>query len=91
MTYAESVATLKSVIDANIYVSALIVARCKMISHAGTVIQPAVNLSGVCRDPDDDRILECAVAAPADVIETGDRDLLGRAIFSASSRSRRSR
>lgn len=30
----------------------------------------------VCRDPDDDRILECALAGHADFIITGDRDLL---------------
>jgi putative PIN family toxin of toxin-antitoxin system len=29
-----------------------------------------------CRDPDDNRILECALAGRADVIATGDRDLL---------------
>jgi putative PIN family toxin of toxin-antitoxin system len=30
----------------------------------------------VCRDPDDDRVLECALAASAEVIVSGDRDLL---------------
>jgi len=30
----------------------------------------------VCRDPKDDMVLECAVNAKADVIVTGDRDLL---------------
>lgn len=30
----------------------------------------------VCRDPDDDRILECAIAGAADYIITGDKDLL---------------
>ena len=29
----------------------------------------------VCRDPDDDRVLECALAAVAEVIVSGDRDL----------------
>jgi predicted nucleic acid-binding protein len=33
-------------------------------------------LSGVCRDPKDDFILECAVLGNADVIVTGDKDLL---------------
>ncbi len=33
-------------------------------------------LSGVCRDPKDDFILECAVAGSADCIVTGDNDLL---------------
>jgi putative PIN family toxin of toxin-antitoxin system len=31
---------------------------------------------GVCRDPNDDFILECAVVSRADVIVTGDKDLL---------------
>ena len=29
-----------------------------------------------CRDPDDNRILECAVAGQADTIVTGDKDLI---------------
>ena len=33
-------------------------------------------LSGICRDPNDDAILECAVLAGADLIVTGDKDLL---------------
>lgn len=31
---------------------------------------------GVCRDPNDDFILECAVVGRADLIVTGDKDLL---------------
>jgi putative PIN family toxin of toxin-antitoxin system len=31
---------------------------------------------GICRDPKDDFILECAVAGSADMIVTGDKDLL---------------
>ena len=30
----------------------------------------------VCRDPDDDAVLACALAARADVLVTGDQDLL---------------
>jgi uncharacterized protein len=33
-------------------------------------------LSGVCRDPKDDFILECAETGKADLIVTGDKDLL---------------
>lgn len=33
-------------------------------------------LRGVCRDPNDDVIIECAVIAGADFIVTGDKDLL---------------
>jgi len=35
----------------------------------------------VCRDPDDDRVLECALAAGAKVIVSGDRDLLDLGAF----------
>lgn len=33
-------------------------------------------LRGICRDPKDDMILECAVVAKADLIVSGDKDLL---------------
>lgn len=33
-------------------------------------------IRGVCRDPKDDMIVECAVNADADLIVTGDKDLL---------------
>jgi putative PIN family toxin of toxin-antitoxin system len=33
-------------------------------------------LSGICRDPNDDFILECATIGKADLIVTGDKDLL---------------
>jgi putative PIN family toxin of toxin-antitoxin system len=32
--------------------------------------------SGVCRDPNDDFVLECATLGKADLIVTGDKDLL---------------
>jgi len=32
--------------------------------------------AGVCRDPNDDMVIECAVEAGATVIVTGDKDLL---------------
>ena len=35
----------------------------------------------VCRDPDDDRVLECALAAGAEGIVSGDRDLLDLGTF----------
>ena len=44
------------------------------------LVEPAEALS-VCRDPDDDRVLECALAAGADVIVSGDRDLLDLGFF----------
>jgi putative PIN family toxin of toxin-antitoxin system len=52
---------------------------------AGRILSEVVDLSSfvivseaihVCRDPDDDRMLECAVAGHADYVITGDKDLL---------------
>ena len=40
-----------------------------------TLIELTKSLSA-CRDPDDNRVLECAVSAHAQCIVTGDRDLL---------------
>jgi len=39
-------------------------------------IQVAGKLHGICRDPSDDMILECADLAGAELIISGDRDLL---------------
>lgn len=54
-----------------------------MIQHRlGPLLNQAVRvevtgeISGVCRDPNDDCILECAVKADAQLILAGDRDLL---------------
>lgn len=47
-----------------------------VIGAAATSVVPAVTLRVVERDPDDDRVLECAVAAKAEFIVTGDLDLL---------------
>jgi putative PIN family toxin of toxin-antitoxin system len=33
-------------------------------------------INGVCRDPDDDKFIACAVSASANFIVTGDKDLL---------------
>jgi putative PIN family toxin of toxin-antitoxin system len=40
-------------------------------------------LSGICRDPNDDFILECAVTGHADLIVTGDKDLLSLESYEA--------
>lgn len=34
------------------------------------------NIANACRDPKDDMVLECAVAAKAEIIVSGDKDLL---------------
>ena len=40
------------------------------------LVQPVHPVSGICRDPNDDHILSCSVAAGADYLVTGDSDLL---------------
>jgi putative PIN family toxin of toxin-antitoxin system len=40
------------------------------------LVQPAQPVSGICRDPDDNNILSCIIAASADYLVTGDSDLL---------------
>ena len=46
------------------------------LEQAITVIRPQKKLSVVERDPDDNKILECALEAKADLIITADKDLL---------------
>jgi len=40
------------------------------------VVEPGTRLSVITADPEDNRVLECAVEGGADVIVSGDRDLL---------------
>ena len=40
------------------------------------IVEPAPLASAVCRDPDDDTVLATALAGKADLIVTGDDDLL---------------
>lgn len=47
-----------------------------MIRQAARIVTPAVRLDVVTADPDDDKIVECAVTAGSDYIVTGDKDLL---------------
>ncbi len=47
----------------------------RLISRASTVLTPPIYLRILADDPDN-RILECALAAQADLIITGDRHLL---------------
>jgi putative PIN family toxin of toxin-antitoxin system len=48
----------------------------KLISEAAQIVSPTSMVSGVCRDPDDDQILSCALSSEADYLVTGDSDLL---------------
>jgi putative PIN family toxin of toxin-antitoxin system len=45
------------------------------------VVEIGEEILGVCRDPADDPFLSCAVAADADFIISGDKDLLALGSF----------
>ena len=47
-----------------------------LISAITTRVQPTERLDVVPSDPDDNRVLECAVAAGSEVVVSGDQDLL---------------
>jgi putative PIN family toxin of toxin-antitoxin system len=49
--------------------------RAKLEANA-KVVEPDFELNAVADDPDDNRVLECAVAGKADFIVSGDRHLL---------------
>jgi putative PIN family toxin of toxin-antitoxin system len=53
----------------------------RQIRMMAKVVRPTERLRVVERDPDDDRILECAVSAGAEVIVTGDGHLLAIGVF----------
>jgi putative PIN family toxin of toxin-antitoxin system len=42
----------------------------------GEIVDVPEEVPRICRDPDDDWVIACAVAGDADVIVSGDRDLL---------------
>jgi predicted nucleic acid-binding protein len=44
-------------------------------------VSPAERVDVVAADPDDNRVLECAIAAGSEVIVSGDSDLLQVGIF----------
>jgi uncharacterized protein len=46
------------------------------IEEAATVILPSISLLVIEADPDDNKVLECAVAGGADYIVSGDKHLL---------------
>ncbi len=47
----------------------------KLLVRVATLVQPKVTLRVIKADPDDDRILECALAGGADIIVSGDHHL----------------
>ena len=48
----------------------------KLISEVAQTVSHVSMVSGICRDPDDDQILSCALSAEVDYLVTGDSDLL---------------
>ena len=56
-------------------------ARARLLWSWGTRVRPQMSLTVITDDPDDDRILECAVAAGAQAIISGDRHLVSLGSF----------
>ena len=52
------------------------VAYCQALTRLGRIVADVPDIRGVVRDPNDDMIVACAVAAGADYIVTRDKDLL---------------
>jgi len=50
---------------------------------AAIIVSPTINLTIVKDDPDDDRVIECAVSGHADCIVSGDRHLLKLGAYQA--------
>jgi putative PIN family toxin of toxin-antitoxin system len=48
----------------------------KIYAEEATVVKPKPLAKPVCRDSDDDEVLATAIAAEAEIILTGDKDLL---------------
>jgi putative PIN family toxin of toxin-antitoxin system len=48
-----------------------------LVMALSEVVELPETIPRVCRDPDDDRVIACAVVGEADVIVSGDDDLLG--------------
>jgi putative PIN family toxin of toxin-antitoxin system len=48
-----------------------------LVMALSEVVDLPETLPRICRDPDDDRVIACAVVGEADVIVSGDGDLLG--------------
>lgn len=55
--------------------------RMAIFLKGSTPVSVTGRISGICRDPKDDFILECAETGGADLIVTGDKDLLSLANY----------
>ena len=47
-----------------------------LVAALSEVVELPETIPPICRDPDDDRVIACAVVGHADVIVSGDKDLL---------------
>ena len=67
---------MRLVLDTNIAASRLTIPQ--LIARFAVLAQSVVpaSISRVARDPDDDHVLACALAASADLIVSGDSELL---------------
>ena len=52
-----------------------------LILEYSTVIKPSVKINIVVADPEDNKIIECAISCDADYIVTGDRHLLDLIVY----------
>lgn len=52
-----------------------IVAQLRLVVRVARIVEPKLALAVIAADPDDDRILECALAGDAAVIVSGDHHL----------------
>lgn len=54
------------------------------LKHVAIIVEPNTPLPNICRDPDDNNILQLAETANANFIVTGDKDLLTLAVFGST-------
>ncbi len=53
-----------------------LIAQMKLLAKIAEIIRPSATLDEIKADPDDNRILECAIDGRADLIVSGDQHLL---------------
>jgi predicted nucleic acid-binding protein len=58
-----------------------IIAHLKEITRVAKIVEAKLTLDVVAADPDDNRILECALAGSANLVVSGDRHLTRLKVF----------
>lgn len=58
------------------YPDSAVVEFCQGLARFATVVSDVPEVRGIVRDPSDDKIIACAIAAGADYLITRDKDLL---------------